>query len=111
MQKFRSKEFKSNSVIQEKEKLNNMHKELSYRQQKVKREISNLFYRINREELLTKDVIDSEHVADCRQQLTFAIQEKEILTKDIAILQKRLKFLENEIKKTQPWWKQLFSPM
>lgn len=111
MQKFCSKEFKSNSVNLEKDKLQNMYKELSYKQQKVKRVISNLFYRINKEELLAKESSSQENIIDCRQQLTSAIQEKEILNKDIAILQKRLKFLENEIRKTKPWWQQIFSPM
>lgn len=114
MQKLNLKDNKANNnLVSEKDKVMNMYKELSYRQQKVKREISNLYYKINRKELLSVEAKHAESSEEdfsvCKQQLGVAIQEKEILNKDIAILQKRLKFLENEIGKTKPWWQQIFT--
>jgi predicted nucleic acid-binding Zn-ribbon protein len=107
------------NLIAEKCRVINLYKDLSAKQQKVRNNIADLYYKIDKRQFtyvekptFNPDIsLLEDDINYAKQELERSVQEKEIITKDLAILQLRLKFLENEITKTKSWWQQLFTPM
>lgn len=89
---------------------------LSLKHGHLKNIIGTLYEEVNRKTMLLRD--SKVEVAQ-RSMLTYdlklsqeelekTIQEKEILNKDIHILQARITYLEKELKNAKPWWQRIF---
>lgn len=106
----------SNHIIKEKKDIVMVQKHLEKRHARVKSIISTMFCEMNKDESKLKKVgLDTsersmlEYDISCSQsRLEKAIYEKELIRKDLAIVQTRLRYLEDEINKTKPWWFNIF---
>lgn len=106
----------SKYAIKEKNEIARVQKHLEIKHEKVKTLISIMFSEINNKETrLKNDSLDTseksmlEYDISCFQgRLEKAIYEKELIRKDLAIVQTQLRKLEDEINKTKPWWFKLF---
>ncbi|MGD9579971.1 MAG: hypothetical protein AB7V50_01230 [Vampirovibrionia bacterium] len=104
---------------EEKIALNLMQKDLYSKRRELKDLISDLHYEINKKAfLIENDAIDASEKSMLKYDLTLSkrqleksIYEKELLNKDIGILQYRIKQIENDVKKATPWWKRVFNTL
>jgi hypothetical protein len=119
MQHSKSKYGYEKVLHNQKAEVDNACRELQREHNRVRSLISDLFSEVNRKhELLNNERIDPSQKPMLKYDYTLtqkelekAIYQKEILRKDITILQKRLNYIENEIRKSKPWWQKLFMPV
>lgn len=106
-------------LLSHKNSLMDMQKDLSFKHKQVKDLVSDLYYEVNKKSFLLEDetIEDSQRsmlkydFTLTKRELEKAIFEKELLCKDLNILQTRLKTIENEIIKSKPWWYRYFRPI
>lgn len=92
-------------------------KDISNKYKKIQELISNTYHEtISYNILLESKDLDNDQKNKIENDLTSNktkiekfIREKEVLKKDITILQYRIKYLENEIKKSKPFWQRLIN--
>ena len=117
MSKLKSINMKSQKDFhQEKTDLRQKQRDLYSKRSELKGLISDLHYDVNKKAFLIEN--DAVNASDksmlkydftlSQRELEKSIYEKELLNKDISILQCRMKQVENEITKAKPWWKRLF---
>ena len=102
---------------EEKTILSQMQRDLYSKRKQLKDLISDLHYDVNKKAfLIENDAVDTSDRSMLKYDFTLSqreleksIYEKELLNKDISILQYRMKQIENEITKATPWWNRLFS--
>ena len=102
---------------EEKALLGQMQRDLYSKRRQLKDLISDLHYDVNKKAfLIDNDAVDASEKSMLKYDFTLSqreleksIYEKELLNKDISILQYRMKQIENELTKATPWWKRLFS--
>lgn len=93
--------------------------DISIKYKEVKSSVSSLYHSFNKKEILlkTKYMDDSEKSMlkyECslaKRELERAIHTKELLNKDLTLLQHRLKRIENELKQNKSFWQRFFSFM
>ena len=92
-------------------------KDISCKYKKVQDLISNVYNETNNYNLML-DLTDIDKDQKCKIEhnlnknkikLEKFIREKEVLKKDITILQHRIKYLENEINKSKSFWQRIIS--
>ena len=106
-------------LLMQKSEVLEMHKDISFKHKQIKELISDLHYEVSKKEILLEDKTIEEsqksilkyEFALSKRELERAVQEKELLNKDLHILQHRIKHLENEIYKSKPWWSRIFKPV
>jgi hypothetical protein len=116
MQKFQTRRNGEKFLYNEKVGAVDSYKQLILEHNRLKTLINDLYFDVNKKEILLKN----QNLEPSRQsmlkydfrlsqkELEKSIYQKELLRKDITILQHRMKHLENEIRKTKPWWQRLF---
>lgn len=99
----------------ERQKLLRKFKVLTFQHKQIKTMIPDLLFDLNKKEiLLNEEKIELSQKSMLKYDITLserelekAIHQKEIIIKDLAILQRRIKYIENEINKTRPWWQRI----
>lgn len=99
-------------LLIEKSSVLDMYRELSFKQKQTRDSVTSLYFEVNKKEILLKDktLEDSQRsmlkydFTLTRRELEKTLHQKEVLNKDLTILQRRLKQIENELSKTKPWW-------
>lgn len=105
-------------LIAERTNVLTAYRDMTTKYKQTKHLVADLYYEVNKKEILLEDESLEVHQKSmlkydftmARRELEKAIYQKEILNKDITILQNRIKHLENEIRKTKPWWRWIFIP-
>lgn len=118
MSKSKSINMKSQMDLhEEKTILSQMQRDLYSKRRQLKDLISDLHYDVNKKAfLIENDAVEASEKSMLKYDFTLSqreleksIHEKELLNKDISILQYRMKQIEDEITKATPWWKRVFS--
>ena len=92
-------------------------KDISDKYRKIQELISNTYHETNSYSILLeseelnneqKNKLENDLIKN-KNKIEKFIREKEVLKKDISILQNRIKYLENEIKKSKPFWQRIIN--
>jgi hypothetical protein len=101
----------------EKATILNMQKDLTQQHKRTKKQVYDIHYELTKKEILLENQTMEESqkcmlkydLTLSRRELERVIYQKEILKKDLTILQTRLKHIENEIRKRKSIWQRLFN--